>query len=165
LELRLKNMKDEIILRKQAIELHLQGITIVAIADKLGKSRQWVHKWLNRYKTGTINWFNSFSNAPKKNVRTIPNDIEKTIVSIRQNLKGQKYAQKGALSILYEFERLNIAPPSISTINRVIKRNGLIESGTKREAKKKNIQITSLKFSKWILWDQSTLKVGLDIIS
>lgn len=165
MELRLKNMKDEIILRKQAIELHLQGITIIAIADKLGKSRQWVHKWLNRYKTGVNNWFNSFSNAPKKNVKTIPNDIEKTIVSIRQNLRGQKYAQKGALSILYEFERLNIAPPSISTINRVIKRNGLIESGTKREAKKKNTQITSLKFSKWTLWDQSTLKVGLDIIS
>ena len=156
-------MKDEIILRKQAIELHLQGDRIVVIASKIGKSRQWVHKWINRYKTGGAHWYNSFSNAPKKVARTIPNDIEKIIVTIRKNLKEQKYAQKGALSILYEFERLNITPPSISTINRVIKRNGLIELGIIRDAKKKSTPTTFLMFSKWTLWDQSTLKEALDI--
>jgi transposase len=156
-------MKDEEILRKQAIELHLQGITVVDIAGKLIKSRQWVHKWLNRFKTGSDIWYQSISNAPKKPVKGIPKDIEKTIVSIRKTLKEQKYAQKGALNILYEFERLDIRPPSISTINRVIQRNGLINQGTKREAKKKNILITSLMYSKWILWVQGTLRVAVGI--
>jgi putative transposase len=75
--------------------------------------------------------------AEEANCR-IPEDIENTIVSIHENLKGQKYAQKGALNILYEFKCLIIIPPSMSTINRVIQRNGLLDKGTKREAKKKN---------------------------
>jgi hypothetical protein len=84
-------------------------------------------------------------------------------VSIRENLKGQKYVQKGALNILYEFKRLNINPPSMSTINRVIQRNGLLDKGTKREAKKKNILITSLMYSKWTLLGQSILEGAVGI--
>lgn len=158
LELRQKKMKDEEIIRKQAVKLHLKSIPINDIADMLGKTRQWVHKWLTRYKTGNDVWYESISNTPKKPISRIPEDIEKTIVSIRENLKGQKYAQKGALNILYEFKRLNINPPSMSTINRVIQRNGLLDKGTKREAKKKNILITSLMYNKWILLDQSILE-------
>jgi putative transposase len=151
-------MKDEEIIRKQAVELHLKSIPINDIADMLGKTRQWVHKWLKRYKTGNDVWYESISNAPKKPISRIPEDIEKTIVSIRENLKGQKYAQKGALNILYEFKRLNIIPPSMSTINRVIQRNGLLDKGTKREAKKKSILITSLMYNKWTLSGQSILE-------
>jgi len=151
LELRQKKMKDEEIIRKQAVELHLKSVSINDIANTLGKTRQWVHKWLKRYKTGNDVWYVSISNAPKKPISRIPEEIEKTIVSIRNNLKEQKYAQKGALNIIYEFKRLNIIPPSMSTINRVIQRNGLLGKGTKREAKKKNILITSLMFSRWTL--------------
>jgi len=158
-------MKDEEILRQQAIELHLKGTAIVDITDKLGKSRQWVHKWLNRYKSGDDKWYLSLSNAPKKPVMAVSEDIENAVISIRKKLNDQKYAQKGALNILYEFERLNIKPPSISTINRIIHRNGLIDRGTKREAKKKSIQITSRMSSRWILWALSTSKVAADIIS
>jgi putative transposase len=156
-------MKDEEILRQQAIELHLKGIAVVDITDKLGKSRQWVHKWLKRYKSGDDKWYLSLSNAPKKPIKTIPKDIENMVISIRKKLNSQKYAQKGALNILYEFERLNIKSPSLSTINRIIYRNGLIDRGTKREAKKKSIQITSQMFNKWILWVLSTSGVAADI--
>jgi len=156
-------MKDEEIIRKQAVELHLKSITINDIADTLGKTRQWVHKWLKRYKKGSEVWYQSISNAPHKPISRIPGDIEKTIVSIRENLKEQKYAQKGALNILYEFKRLNIIPPSMSTINRVIQRNGLLDKGTKREAKKKNILISSQMYSKWTLLGQSILEVAVGI--
>ncbi|MCX6330908.1 MAG: helix-turn-helix domain-containing protein [Bacteroidia bacterium] len=153
-------MKDEEILRQQAIELHLKGMAIVDITDRLGKSRQWVHKWLNRYKSGDDKWYLSLSNAPKRPIKAVSEDIENTVVSIRQKLKDQKYAQKGALNILYEFERLNIKPPSLSTINRIIRRNGLIDRGTKREAKKKNILITSRMYNRWISWVPNILKVA-----
>jgi len=143
-------MNDEIVLRKQAVELYLQGTSVIEISDKLGKTRQWVYKWLNRYKTGEVDWFNSLSNAPKKPAKHISNNIEQAIVNIRQNLQGQKYAQKGALNILYEFERININPPSIATINRVLKRNNLIGISDARVAKKKNIQATFIMSSKWI---------------
>jgi len=163
LELRQKKMKDEEIIRKQAVELHLKSIPINDIADTLGKTRQWVHKWLKRHKTGSDVWYQSLSNAPNKPISRIPEDIEEAIVSIRINLKEQKYAQKGALNILYEFKRLNIIPPSMSTINRVIQRNGLLGKGTKREAKKKNILITSLMFSRWTLLGQSISEGAADI--
>lgn len=157
-------MKDEEILRQQAIELHLKGTAIIDITDKLGKSRQWVHKWLGRYKSGDDKWYLSLSNAPKRPIKAVSEDIENMVVSIRKKLKDQKYAQKGALNILYEFERLNIKPPSLSTINRIIRRNGLIDRGTKREAKKKSIQITSRMFNKWISWALNTSKVAAGII-
>ena len=163
MELRQKKMKDEEIIRKQAVELHLKSVSINDIADTLGKTRQWVHKWLKRDKTGSDVWYQSLSNVPNKPISRIPEDIEKAIVSIRNNLKEQKYAQKGALNILYEFKRLNIIPPSMSTINRVIHRNGLLGKGTKREAKKKNILITSLMFSRWTLLDQSISGVAAGI--
>jgi len=156
-------MNDEEILRQQAIELCLKGTAIVDITGKLGKSRQWVHKWLNRYKSGDDKWFLSLSNAPKKPVKAISEDIENMVVSIRKKLKDQKYAQKGALNILYEFERLNIKPPSLSTINRIIRRNGLIDRGTKREAKKKSILITSQMSNRWTLWVLSTSREAADI--
>jgi len=85
-------MKDEEIVRKQAVELHLKSIPVNIIADTLGKTRQWVHKWLKRYKTGSNVWYQSLSNAPKTPISRIPADIEKTIVSIRESLKEQKYA-------------------------------------------------------------------------
>jgi transposase len=156
-------MKDEEILRQQAIELHLKGMEIMDISDKLGKSRQWVHKWLNRYKSGDDRWYLSLSNAPKRPVKAVSESIEYTVISIRKKLNNQKYAQKGALNILYEFERLNIKPPSLSTINRIIHRNGLIDRGTKREAKKKSTQIISRMSSRWILWDQSTSREAAGI--
>jgi transposase-like protein len=122
-------MNDEIVLRKQAVELYLQDTPIVEIAFKLGKTRQWVYKWIDRYKVGDPDWFRSLSNAPKRPAKRISGKVEQTIITIRQNLKGQKYAQKGAL--------INIKPPSIATINRVLKRNNLIGESDTKVLKKK----------------------------
>lgn len=130
-------MNDETVLRKQAIALYLKGASVIKISEVLGKTRQWVYKWLKRYNTGESEWADSQSRAPKTSVKQISNQTEEAIVSVRKSLSGHKYAQKGALSILYEFERLNIKAPSVATINRVLKRNDLIEKGDTRVAKKK----------------------------
>lgn len=144
-------MNDEVIIRKQAIVFYLEGNSVVEIAAKLGKTRQWVYKWLNRYNEGKSDWFCSMSNAPKKPGKHISERTEQVIINIRQNLQAQKYAQKGALNILYEFERHNLQPPSIATINRVLKRNSLIEVNDTKIAKKKSIRIIFIISSKWIL--------------
>ena len=53
-----KIMDDEIILRKQAVELYLKDVPVCKIAQKLNRSRQWVHKWIARYHNiGGGNWF------------------------------------------------------------------------------------------------------------
>jgi site-specific recombinase XerD len=158
-------MKDEEILRKQAIELRAQGFSITAIADKLEKTRQWVHKWLKRYKIENDNWFIALPNTPKKLIKSTSSEVENAIIFIRKSLNDQKYAQKGALNILYELGRMNIAPPSIVTINRIIKRNGLLDKGEKREAKKKNTPPTFLIFNRWISLGPDILKEDFGIIS
>ena len=43
-------MKTEIMLRKQAVALHLQGLNKSEIARKVQRSRRWVQCWIGRYK-------------------------------------------------------------------------------------------------------------------
>lgn len=131
-------MNDEIILRKQAVELHLKGFNKIEIAEKLGKSRQWVHKWIGRYlQIERDSWYKSFSTAPSKITNKTKGKIEDLVVSIRRALDGQKYSQKGALSIMYEFKRIGITPPSITTINRILKRHHLIGESMNKMVKKR----------------------------
>jgi len=127
-------MEDEIILRKQAVELYLSGVTTSDIVQKLGRSRQWVHKWITRYRIkGGPDWFRSESTSPKKvRNRTLQNE-EDLVVNVRKALADRIYSQTGALSIMYEIERIGFKPPSIPTINRILKRHNLINfSGVKQ---------------------------------
>jgi len=129
-------MEDELILRKQAVELFLQGVPISDIALKLDRSRQWVHKWLTRYRTiGGEDWFHSKSASPKQVPNKTPQNEEALVVKIRKALEGRIYSQTGALSIMYEIESMGLKPPSIPTINRILKRNNLI-TGSRVKQKK-----------------------------
>jgi hypothetical protein len=129
-------MEDEIILRKQAVELYLSDVTISDIVKKLGRSRQWVHKWITRYRTkdGT-DWFKSESTSPKQVHNRIPQNEEGLVVNVRKALEGRTYSQTGALSIMYEIERMGLKPPSIPTINRILKRNNLINFSSVKQRK------------------------------
>jgi hypothetical protein len=131
-----QKMKQEEIIRQEAIRMHLQGESIIAIANKIDRSRQWVYKWIERYKRNPQgDWFKSESNAPKQSVHKIDNTLEKSVISIRKRLQNQPYSQKGALSIMYEFERLGMTSPSLSTINRVLQRNDLINPSSEKTRK------------------------------
>ncbi len=144
-------MNDEIILRQQAINFYLQGKTKTEISVLLGKSRQWVHKWIKRYETqDSDSWFKSKSTVPMCIKNKTPDKLEDLILTIRKTLNNTNYAQKGALNILYELKRLGVNPPSISTINRILKRNNLIEKDSFKHSKKKNILIIFILFNKWI---------------
>jgi hypothetical protein len=129
-------MEDELILRKQAVELFLQGVPISDIALKLDRSRQWVHKWLTRYRTiGGEDWFRSKSASPRQVPNKTPQNEEDLVVKIRKALEDRIYSQTGALSIMYEIESMGLKPPSIPTINRILKRNNLITCSRVKQKK------------------------------
>ncbi|MDP4240513.1 MAG: helix-turn-helix domain-containing protein [Bacteroidota bacterium] len=129
-------MDQEEILRQKAIQLHFQGFTATEIAEQLQKTRQWVYKWLKRYaQTDNKNWFVNESFVPKTINSKIDEGLQNLIIEIRNRLSGLPYAQKGAISILYELERLGVRPPSLATINRILSRNNLIRK-SKVERKK-----------------------------
>jgi transposase InsO family protein len=126
-------MEQEEILRQEAVRLHLQGKSVQETAAVINRTRPWVYKWIKRHEQNPQgSWFKSESNAPKQPGRKIDDKLEKSVISIRKGLQNRPYSQKGALSIMYGFARLHMEPPSISTVNRILKRNGLINPSTVR---------------------------------
>lgn len=129
-------MKQESILRQQAIGMFLSGQEVSVISSTLNRSRQWVYKWIARYKANPGGkWYLNQSTAPHNSPGQIDSSLKKSIISIRKNLQDQPYAQKGAISIMYELKRLNLPPPSLSTINRVISQNRMIHPSSQKNRK------------------------------
>ena len=114
-------------LRKTAINRYLQGETPKSIYSDLGRSKNWFFKWLKRYKSGDANWCKDQSKAPIRRPTAL-NEIEKQrIISVRQRLESQKFAQTGVSAIKWELSKSGHGFPSDRTINRVLKREGLIK--------------------------------------
>jgi hypothetical protein len=129
-------MKQEEILRQEAIRLHLQGESVQAIVAKINRSRQWVYKWLSRYAENSQGeWYLNESNAPEKVANRIDKSVENSILSIRNKLQNQPYSQKGAISIMYEMRHVGLEVPSLPTINRVLSRNNLINQSSVKTRK------------------------------
>lgn len=121
-------MDSEEKLRQDAVQLFLENIPVDSIARKLSKSRQWVYKWISRYRNNLgRDWYKDQSKAPKTLAGGISANIEHAIIEARKKLDSNPYSQKGAISILYELNQLGIDVPSVATINRILKRNGLIK--------------------------------------
>lgn len=124
---------DEIALRKEAVRLHLAGETKAAISRALGKSRDWVRTWINRYTPGDPeNSLRDHSSAPKQPHRQWSEALMQQAVTSRKlrmeaSAPGYQYALIGAQAIYYELQALGITPtPPVRTIHAWLQRAGLI---------------------------------------
>jgi transposase-like protein/transposase InsO family protein len=131
-------MDNDEILRQEAVGLFLQGFSVHEVAQRVTQSRQWVYKWVHKYQeSGKADWYASESNAPKE----VPNKTsvrdELAVIEIRNRLASNPYSQRGAISIIYEFERLGLKPPTITTVNRILKRNKLVGPNLLKQRKQK----------------------------
>jgi transposase len=114
-------------LRKQAISRYLQGEAPKAIYSDLKRSKYWFFKWLKRYKTGEPDWFKDKSRAALSQPTQISEIEKQRIVSVRNRLDSERFAQIGASAIKWELSKSGYSFPSDRTINRVLKREGLIK--------------------------------------
>jgi putative transposase len=113
--------------RINAINRYLKGETPKTIYTDLKRSKYWFFKWLKRYQTGEPEWYKDKSRAPL-NRPTQLSEIEKQrIISIRQRLESEKFAQIGVSAIKWELSESGYSLPSDRTVNRVLKREGLIK--------------------------------------
>ena len=117
----------ESILRQQAIERFLKGEKPISIYTDLKRSKFWFFKWLKRYQSGAADWYKDKSRAPISRPRAISEIEKQRIISVRQQLEAQKFAQTGVSAIKWELNKSGYQFPSDSTINRVLKREGLIK--------------------------------------
>jgi len=113
--------------RINAINRYLKGETPKTIYTGLKRSKYWFFKWLKRYQTGEPAWYKDKSRAPL-NRPTQLSEIEKQrVISIRQRLESEKFAQIGVSAIKWELSKSGYSLPSDRTVNRVLKREGLIK--------------------------------------
>lgn len=130
-------MKTKVALRKEAVRLHLQGISKTEIAKRLQKSRRWVYRWIARYdrKQGAKSLENR-SSAPKNRKEIYPQKIKNMAVESRKARKAghrkYPYALVGADAIYYELRDLGVRPlPPPRTIHFWLKQAGEIDERQK----------------------------------
>lgn len=121
-------MEEEI--RKKAIEKYIKGQPPKTIYTEFKRSKKWFFKWLRRYQTGHKHWYKDQPRAPKKRPTKLSEVERQRIIETRKRLEDQKFAQIGVSAIKWELSKSGNIFPSDSTINRVLKGEGLIKKNS-----------------------------------
>ena len=121
---------DETSLRKMAIEEFLKGKSPTSVYRDLGRSRPWFYKWLHRYQSQEDDWFQDKSKAPRHHPNETPEDIQKLVTNIRLQLEETPFAQIGVSAIQWELRKLGVPLLPDRTINRILKREGLVKKNS-----------------------------------
>jgi len=126
--------KDEIALRKQAVQLWLNGETKSNIARRLCRSRLWVTRWTKRYQPDAPGEsLQDHNRAPKHPHRGWSESIRKMVLQSRRARQdgqqpGYRYALTSAEAIHYELRELGISPtPPVRTIHSWLKQAGMVK--------------------------------------
>jgi len=115
-----------------AVSRYLAGEPVIDICQSLGCSSSWLYKWVSRYQIDNSHWSEEHSRRPQRHPGQTLEEIEQTVQRIREALSAQGLFC-GAQAILWEMEDIPIHPlPSIRTINRILRRQGLIQRRTGR---------------------------------
>ena len=114
-------------LRIKAINRYVKGESPKSIYTNLNRSKEWFFKWLKRYHSGEPEWYKEKSRAPLIRPTQLSETEKQRIISTRQRLESEKFAQIGVSAIKWELSKSGYGLPSDRTINRVLKREGLIK--------------------------------------
>lgn len=117
-------------LRKMAIQQFLQGRSPISIYREIGRSKKWFFKWLQRYRSGNPEWYRDHSKSPHTQPHQTPKETQNIVKNIRMQLEETPYAQIGVSAIKWQCQGLGVTPPSDRTINRILKREGVIKKNT-----------------------------------
>jgi transposase InsO family protein len=124
-------------LRREAVRRRLAGESPERIAVSLGRSRRWVAKWVARHEPGDEGW--AESGKPGRVVNRTAPALEAQVIAIRGRLTENPWAQIGADAIAWELEKLGLCPPTTRTIERILKRAGLVERRRRQRPKSKGL--------------------------
>jgi transposase InsO family protein len=108
------------------VEAHvLEGRSVGELAEAHGVHRSWIYKLLARYREGGYEALQPRSRRPHRCPKQIPQEIIGAIVELRKQLHAQGH-DCGPETIAYHLASQFDRVPSISTIWRILKRQGLI---------------------------------------
>jgi transposase InsO family protein len=110
------------------VEAHvLEGRSVSELAAAHGVHRSWIYKLLARYRDGGYEALQPRSRRPRSCKHETPAEIIEAIVQLRRQLQADGH-DAGAATIAYHLakETGGMPVPSVSTIWRTLKREGLI---------------------------------------
>jgi transposase InsO family protein len=108
------------------VEAHLvEGRSVAELAAAHGVHRSWVYKLLARYREGGYEALESRSRAPRSSPNATPEEVVREVVSLREQLPSQGH-DCGAQTIAHHLARELDSVPSVSTIWRILRREGLV---------------------------------------
>jgi hypothetical protein len=117
--------KTEAKLRREAVRRRLGGESPAEIARSLGRSRQWVAKWVSRHDPADPNWAAGAKRGPERAPHRTAPEAEALVLAVRERLVANPWAQVGAEAIAWEFRKLGVEPPPRRTIERILARAGV----------------------------------------
>ena len=125
-------------LRRTVVKRYQAGIPATEVARQLHRSRSWVYKWVHYRNHHPWTRFRSASRASLHHPNRLSAKSERRIVHLRQLLMRHRqprlrFALVGARTIQKEWRRrYPEPPPSLRTIQRVLKRHHLTAQSPKR---------------------------------
>ena len=103
----------------------LEGRSVSELAAAHGVHRSWIYKLLARYRAGGYGALERRSRAPRNSPSRTPADVAEAIVALRRQLEGEGH-DCGAATIAYHLAERFDHVPSVSTIWRILRREGLV---------------------------------------
>jgi transposase InsO family protein len=108
------------------VEAHLlEGRSVAELAAAHGVHRSWIYKLLARYRAGGLEALQPRSRRPRSCKHETSREIVKAIVALRTELHAQGH-DAGAQTIAYHLAQDHQDIPSLSTISRILRREGLV---------------------------------------
>ena len=125
---------SEVERRRRAVELVDDGVSKAEAGRRLERSRQWVDKWVHRFRVGGDTGLEGLPRTPRYQPTKTPPDVAAKVLEVRDRLDADPVASVGALTILAEMERERFTPiPSTATIERILHAAGVTRPRTKRQ--------------------------------
>jgi transposase InsO family protein len=108
------------------VEAHLvEGRSVAELAAAHGVHRSWIYKLLARYREGGYEALEPRSRAPRSSPGATPEQVVREVVSLQEQLLLQGH-DCGAQTIAHHLARELDSVPSVSTIWRILRREGLV---------------------------------------
>ena len=127
----------EVELRLEAVRRRLAGESPEEIARSLGRTRQWVAKWVGRHDPADAGWAAGRKRGAARAPHRSAVETETLVIAVREQLVANPWAQVGADAISWELEKLGVEPPPRRTVERIIARAGATRrrAGRRRQPK------------------------------
>lgn len=121
---------NEQALRREAIRRLVQGEKRLTICQDLNRSLRWLDKWWAKYRANPQADLAARSRAPHTSPQATAPAVVAAVVTVRRTLEAAttpetRYGLIGPRAIQTRLADLDIAPPSLATIQRIVQAHGL----------------------------------------